>query len=65
MNSRRTGALDQSQGTEGSVRLLTVAQVAKALQLSQRQVRRMIASGEIQHRRFGRAIRIHPHHLGL
>jgi excisionase family DNA binding protein len=61
----RPPAATAATPAEPSVRLLTVAQAAKAIQLSERQVRRMIAKGEIQHRRFGRVIRIHPRDLGL
>ena len=37
----------------------TVAEVAAYLRISQRQVRRLIAQGEISVTRFGRAVRIH------
>jgi excisionase family DNA binding protein len=36
-----------------------VAEVAEYLRISQRQVRRLIAQGEISVTRFGRAVRIH------
>lgn len=41
--------------------LLTVAQVAECLQLSVRQVRRLIKSGELKVHRIGRAVRIEPY----
>ena len=37
----------------------TVAEVAGYLRISQRQVRRLIAQGDISATRFGRAVRIH------
>ena len=37
----------------------TVAEVAGYLRISQRQVRRLIAQGDISVTRFGRAVRIH------
>lgn len=37
----------------------TVAEVAGYLRISQRQVRRFIAQGDISATRFGRAVRIH------
>jgi excisionase family DNA binding protein len=47
------------------VRLLTVNQAAERCQLSVRQLRRMIKKGELPVVRFGKAVRIHPRHLGL
>jgi excisionase family DNA binding protein len=40
--------------------LRTVAELAKQLRLSERQIRRMIADGRIPVLRFGRAVRIKP-----
>ena len=50
---------------EPTTRLLTVKQAAEKCQLSERQIRRMIAEGKLQARHFGRAVRIHPKQLGL
>ncbi len=44
--------------TSNDNRLLTVAQVAKRLQLSERQVRRLIARGELRALYIGRRVRI-------
>jgi excisionase family DNA binding protein len=41
----------------------TVAEVSGFLRISQRQVRRLIAYGEITVTRFGRAVRIHERDL--
>jgi len=41
----------------------TVAEVAEYLRLSQRQIRRLIAHGELKPTRFGRALRIHENDL--
>jgi excisionase family DNA binding protein len=65
LKTRRFPASTVETPTKPSVRLLTVAQAAEAIQLSERQVRRMIARREIPHRRFGKAIRIHPNDVGL
>jgi excisionase family DNA binding protein len=46
--------------TPVSVRLLTVNDVADALQLSTRTVRRMIAAKQIPIIRLGRSVRVHP-----
>ena len=43
--------------------LLSVDGVAKALQLSVRTVRRMIASGDLPVIRFGRSVRVHQRDL--
>jgi excisionase family DNA binding protein len=43
-----------------TTRLLTVKDVAEALQLSTRTVRRMIASKQIPIIRLGRSVRVHP-----
>jgi excisionase family DNA binding protein len=43
-----------------TVRLLTVKDVAEALQLSTRTVRRMIAANQIPIIRLGRSVRVHP-----
>jgi excisionase family DNA binding protein len=43
-----------------TVRLLTVTDVAEALQLSTRTVRRMIAANQIPIIRLGRSVRVHP-----
>jgi len=53
-----------SPGTE-EVRLLKVKEAAERTQVSVRELRRMIKSGELPVKRFGRAIRIHPKDLGL
>jgi excisionase family DNA binding protein len=45
--------------------LLTVQQAAQKCQLSVRHIRRMIKSGILPVIRFGKAVRIHPKHLGL
>ena len=44
----------------GTTRLLTVKDVAEALQLSTRTVRRMIAAEQIPIIRLGRSVRVHP-----
>ena len=44
-------------------RLLTAEDAAHILNLSVRQVRRMIASGDLDVLRFGSAVRIHPRTL--
>lgn len=49
--------------TSNDNRLLTVAQVAKRLQLSERQVRRLIARGELRVLHIGRCVRIDPRDL--
>ena len=46
-------------------RLLTVAAVAEQLSVSQRQVRRWIATGELPAHRLGRLTRIDPRDLEL
>ena len=46
-------------------RLLTIKQAAEKTQVSVRQLRRMIKAGELPVKRFGKAVRIHPKHLGL
>jgi excisionase family DNA binding protein len=43
-----------------TTRLLTVTDVAEALQLSTRTVRRMIAKKQIPIIRLGRSVRVHP-----
>jgi len=43
-----------------TMRLLTVKDVAEALQLSTRTVRRMIAAKQIPIIRLGRSVRVHP-----
>jgi excisionase family DNA binding protein len=45
--------------------LLTVEQAAKKCQLSVRHLRRLIKAGKLPVIRFGKAVRIHPKHLGL
>jgi excisionase family DNA binding protein len=47
---------DASSG--GLELLLTVEQVASYLQLSTRQIRRLIASGDLPVKRIGRAVRV-------
>ena len=42
------------------LRLLTVDDVAEALRLSSRTIRRMIASGQLPVIRLGRTVRVHP-----
>jgi excisionase family DNA binding protein len=46
-------------------RLLTVEEVAALLNLSTRQVRRMIAADRLQATRLGRAVRIRPEVLAV
>ena len=43
-----------------TVRLLTVKDVAEALQLSTRTVRRMVTANQIPIIRLGRSVRVHP-----
>jgi excisionase family DNA binding protein len=57
-SARKSGAV-----TDG--RLLTVKQAAEKCQVSDRLLRRMIKAGELPVIRFGKAVRIHPKHLGL
>jgi excisionase family DNA binding protein len=45
---------------QGSRRLLTVAELAEKLNVSERHVRRMIAAGEIPVVRLRKAVRIQP-----
>ena len=49
--------------TSNDNRLLTVEQVAKRLQLSERQVRRLIKRGELRALHIGRRVRIDPRDL--
>ena len=56
---------DPAVSVETNVRLLTVKEAAAACQISERQLRRLISSGEVPAKRFGKAIRIHPRYLGL
>jgi excisionase family DNA binding protein len=48
-----------------NAKLLKVIQAAELTQISVREIRRLIRSGELPVRRFGRAVRIHPKDLGL
>jgi excisionase family DNA binding protein len=50
--------MEQKSNARGLEPLLSVDGVAKALQLSGRTVRRMIASGDLPVIRFGRAVRV-------
>jgi len=53
-----------STGTE-EARLLTVKEAAERTRTSERHLRRMIKDGDLPVKRFGKAVRIHPKHLGL
>lgn len=53
---------DNQRGT-AMPRLLTVADVAGLMQLSTRQVRRLIAAECLPVVRIGRAVRVHPNDL--
>jgi excisionase family DNA binding protein len=46
-------------------RMLTVDDVAQRLSLSTKSIRRAIADGELQHYRFGGAIRVAPEDLDV
>jgi hypothetical protein len=63
--TRRTNQNEAASPGSEEVRLLTVKQGAYRTQMSERDLRRKIKSGEIPVKRFGKAIRIHPKDLGL
>jgi hypothetical protein len=66
--ARKTQRANQNEAASAGseeVRLLTVKQGAYRTQMSERDLRRRIKSGEIPVKRFGKAVRIHPKDLGL
>jgi excisionase family DNA binding protein len=67
MKHLRSNLLDRADLAIAPVgaRLLTVKQASEQAQISVRQLRRMIRTGELKVKRFGKAVCIHPEHLGL
>jgi excisionase family DNA binding protein len=55
--------LPESNTPRQGERLLTIAQSADRLQISERSVRRMISAGLLPAVRLGRLVRIHPRDL--
>ena len=63
MNRKPQRSLPPTGGQAGARRLLTVADVADRVQVSERTVRRWIAGDQLRVRRLGRSVRILPDDL--